>query len=327
MKRTEVFSLPGQRVFVAGHRGMLGRALTQRLEQGGVEVLKVGREVVDLRRQEEVERWMEKSRPQGVVLAAATVGGIADNLARPADFLYDNLMMEANVIHAAARVGVRRLVLVGSSCIYPREAPQPIREEALLTGPLEESNRPYALAKIAGLELCHTYRRQFGHDFFAVMPTNLYGPGDTYHPHRSHVVPALMLKLFEAKQSLKPSITLWGTGTPQRELLFVEDAADAVVFLLRYYEGEGPVNIGSGEEISIRDLAHKIAALVGYTGVIHWDPLQPDGTPRKRLDTRVLDRLGWRASTYLDEGLARSFSAWREAVIPPGLPTPPGRVS
>lgn len=314
MKKTEVFPLEGRRVLVAGHRGMLGAALVRRLSSEGVEVQGVGREQVDLRRQQEVETWMEQHHPEGVILAAATVGGISDNMARPADFLYDNLMIETNLIHAAARVGVRRLLMVGSSCIYPREAPQPIREEALLSGPLEESNRAYALAKIAGLELCRAYRRQYGHDFFAAMPTNLYGPGDTYHPLRSHVVPALMLKFFEAKQEDRPSVTLWGTGTPLRELLYVEDAADALIFLLRYYEGEGPVNIGSGVEVSITTLAHKIAALVGYSGAIEWDSSQLDGTPRKRLDTSVMDQLGWRGTTSLDDGLARSFAAWQKSV-------------
>lgn len=305
---TQTYDLHGKRVWVAGHRGMVGSALVRRLErQGGMEILTASREDADLTRQSEVEEWMARARPQVVFLAAARVGGIQANAERPADFLYENLMIEANVIHAAHRLGVEKLVFLGSTCIYPRLAPQPIPEDALLTGPLEETNEAYAIAKIAGLKLCQAYRRQHGRDFISAMPTNLYGPGDNYDLTASHVLPALLRKAIEAKRAGEPTMTVWGSGTPLREFLHVDDLADALVFLAERYSGDSHVNVGTGEEVSIRELAERIRDVVGFRGDLVFDSSKPDGTPRKLTDASRLHAMGWRHAIPLEEGLRRTF--------------------
>ncbi|MCS6878576.1 MAG: GDP-L-fucose synthase [Geminicoccaceae bacterium] len=306
------FPLEGKRIFVAGHRGMVGKALLRRLAGEPVEILTAGRDVLDLTRQAEVEAWFERNRPQVVILAAAKVGGILANASFPVDFLEQNLLIEVNTIRAAHRFGVEKLLFLGSSCIYPKFAPQPIPEEALLTGPLEPTNEWYAIAKIAGLKLCAAYRRQYGCDFISAMPTNLYGPGDNWDLATSHVVAALIRKAHEAKMRGASSLEVWGSGTPLREFLFVDDLADACVFLLRHYSDELAINLGSGEEVSIAELARLICEIVGFRGTLRFDPSKPDGTPRKRLDLRRLEALGWRPRTPLREGLARAYAAFLE---------------
>lgn len=306
------FELAGKRVFVAGHRGMVGKALLRRLAREPVEILTAGREELDLTRQAEVEAWFDRHRPQIVILAAAKVGGILANASHPVDFLEQNLLIEVDTIRAAFRTGVEKLLFLGSSCIYPKHAPQPIREEALLTGPLEPTNEWYAIAKIAGLKLCAAYRRQHGADFISAMPTNLYGPGDNWDLASSHVVAALIRKAHEAKKRGDPALEVWGTGSPLREFLFVDDLADACVFLLRHYSDETALNVGSGQEVSIAELARLVCAIVGFRGELRFDPEKPDGTPRKRLDTSRLEALGWRARTPLREGLARAYAAFLE---------------
>jgi GDP-L-fucose synthase len=303
------FSLEGRRVAVVGHRGMVGSALMRRLEREPCEVIGLGREAADLRRQDEVEKWFEAQRPDLVFLAAAKVGGIAANNDRPAEFLYENLIIEANVIEAARQSQVAKLLFLGSSCIYPKFAPQPISEDALLTGPLEPTNEWYAIAKIAGIKLCQAYRRQYGCRFISAQPTNLYGPGDNFDLESSHVVPALMRKAHEARHEGASQMIVWGSGTPLRELLHVDDLADALVFLAQHYDDEVPVNIGSGEEVSIAQLAREICSVVGFEGALEFDSSRPDGTPRKRLDLARLDELGWRARTSLREGLSGTY-AW-----------------
>ncbi len=303
------FTLRNRRVWVAGHRGLAGGAVVRRLIEEGADILVAGRAQLDLRRQAEVEQWMAAHRPEVIVLAAATVGGIGDNAARPADYLFDNLAIQNNVIHGAYRQGVEKLLFLGSSCIYPRAAETPIREEALLTGPLEPTNEAYALAKIAGLKLCQAYRRQHGCRFIAAMPCNLYGPGDRFDAARAHVIPALMTRLHRARLAQSAQVTLWGTGDPVREFLYVDDLAEALVMLLQTYEGEAPVNIGSGEEITIAGLAAEIAALAGYDGEIAFDPAHPDGTPRKTLDSRTMRLMGWAPRTLLADGLRQTY-AW-----------------
>jgi GDP-L-fucose synthase len=288
---------------------MVGRAVVRRLEREACTVLTVSRQELDLTRQAAVEGWMEVHRPEVVILAAARVGGIWANSAYPAEFMRDNLMMEANVIDASWRLGVRKLLCLGSSCIYPRLAPQPMVEEALLTGPLEPTNEWYALAKIAGIKLCQAYRRQYGCDFISVQPTNLYGPGDHFELETSHVVPALIRKIHEAKRTGLEEVVVWGSGTPLREFLYVEDLADALVFVLGHYAGEMPLNIGSGVETSIAGLAALIAEIVGYRGYFVYDQTKPDGPPRKWVDCGRLTSLGWQARTGLLEGLARTY-AW-----------------
>lgn len=307
------FVLAGRRVFVAGHRGMVGSALCRRLEAEGAEVLTVGRRAVDLRRQTETEAWMEAARPEVVFAAAATVGGILANDRYPADFLYDNLAIQANLVEASRRCGVAKLVLLGSSCIYPREAPQPMAEEALLTGPLETTNQWYAVAKIAGIKLGQAYRRQHGLDAISVMPTNLYGPGDDFDLANAHVVPALMRKLHEAKLSGAEEVEVWGSGRPRREFLYVEDCADALVHLCRHYSGEPQVNVGCGADVTIAELAATIARVVGWEGRFRYEAGRPDGTPRKLLDVSRLAALGWRARTPLEEGLARTYAWYRDS--------------
>jgi len=299
--------LAKRRVFVAGHGGMVGSALTRRLAGIGCEVLTAGRGEVDLRRQEATDTWLRAQRPDAVFVAAATVGGILANDTRPAEFLYDNLMIAANLIEASRRVGVKKLLFLGSSCIYPRLAPQPMREEALLTGPLEPTNQWYAVAKIAGLKLCAAYRRQYGADFISAQPTNLYGPGDTYDLQASHVVPALMAKTHHAKVTGAGQVEIWGTGTPKREFLHVDDLADALVFLMERYSDELQINVGWGEDVSIRELAELIAEVVGYTGGFRYAAEKPDGTPRKLLDVSRLSAMGWRPRIALRDGLADAY--------------------
>jgi GDP-L-fucose synthase len=302
-----LFPLAKRRVFVAGHRGMVGSALTRRLARSGCAVLTAGRGEVDLRRQEPTEAWLGAQQPDAVFLAAATVGGILANDTRPGEFLYDNLMIAGNVIEASRRAGVKKLLFLGSSCIYPRLAPQPMPEEALLTGPLEPTNQWYAVAKIAGLKLCAAYRRQYGADFISAQPTNLYGPGDTYDLQASHVVPALIAKTHRAKVTGAAEIEIWGTGTPRREFLHVDDLADALVFLMERYSDESHVNIGWGEDVSIRELAELVAEVVGYTGGFRYAAEKPDGTPRKLLDVARLSGMGWRPRIRLRDGLADAY--------------------
>jgi GDP-L-fucose synthase len=304
-----MYDLEGKRIWVAGHRGMVGSAVVRRLAGEGCEVITAGRDTVDLRRQAEVETFMRDARPHAVVMAAAKVGGILANDTFPADFLYDNLMIEANVIHAAHEVGVEKLLFLGSSCIYPKFAPQPIPESALLTGPLEATNEWYAIAKIAGIKLTQAYRKQFGSDFIAAMPTNLYGPGDNFDLSSSHVLPALIRKTHEAKMRGDKSITIWGTGGPRREFLHADDCADALVFLLKTYSGAEHVNVGSGEEITILELARMVAEVVGFEGAITHDLSKPDGTPRKLMSSDRLRAMGWAPKIGLREGIAATY-AW-----------------
>ncbi len=305
--RRVLFEFDGKRVFVAGHRGMVGAALMRRLARENCDRLTVDRGQVDLRRQAEVEDWMAAARPDAVFIAAATVGGILANDRRPAEFLYDNLAIEANLIEAARRTGVEKLLFLGSTCIYPRAAPQPMPEDALLTGPLEPTNQWYAVAKIAGIKLCDAYRQQYGSDFISAMPTNLYGPHDNFDLERGHVLPALMRRFYEAKMAGRPSVEIWGTGAPKREFLYVEDLADALVFLMRHYSQEGHVNIGSGAEVSIAELAEALRRVVGYEGALVFDRSKPDGMPRKLTDMSRLKALGWRARTDLAGGLALTY--------------------
>jgi len=305
-----IYPLAGKRVWVAGHRGMVGSAVVRRLASEDCEILTVGREALDLRRQAEVEAWMAANRPDAVVLAAARVGGILANDTRPATFLYENLMIEANIIHAAWQAGVEKLLFLGSSCIYPKFAPQPIPEDALLTGPLEPTNEWYAVAKIAGIKLAQAYRRQHGCDFISAMPTNLYGPGDNFDLHTSHVLPALIRKAHEAKAAGADHITIWGTGAPRREFLHADDCADALVFLLKTYSGDEHVNVGSGEDIPIIDLARLVCEVVGFTGEIRHDLTKPDGTPRKLMSGDKLRALGWRPRIGLREGVAAVYAGF-----------------
>ncbi|WP_299438672.1 GDP-L-fucose synthase [uncultured Rhodospira sp.] len=297
------YALAGKRVWVAGHRGMVGGALMRRLADEGCTLIGDARGRVDLRRQADVEAFFASERPDAVFLAAARVGGIHANNTYPADFLYDNLMIEANIIHAAAARGVEKLLFLGSSCIYPRDAAQPMREDALLTGPLDPTNEWYAIAKIAGIKLCQAYRRQHGHDFISAMPTNLYGPGDNFHPENSHVPAALLRRFHDAKDSGAGEVVVWGTGRPRREFLYVDDLADACVFLMKHYSAEGHVNVGTGEDIAIAEFAAAVRDAVGYTGALRYDETRPDGTPRRVLDVTTLTDLGWQAATPLEAGL------------------------
>jgi GDP-L-fucose synthase len=294
------------KIFVAGHRGLVGSAVVRRLEGKG-ELLLRTRQELDLRDQKAVEAFFDKERPEYVYLVAAKVGGIQANRSRPAEFIYENLMIEANVIHAAWRSGVKKLLFTGSSCIYPRMAPQPIREEHLLTGPLEPTNEWYAVAKIAGIKLCQAYRRQYGFDAICAQPTNLYGPGDNFDLESSHVLPALIRKFHEAKVARAPEVTVWGTGTPRREFLHVDDLADALVFLMENYSGEEIVNVGTGEDLTIRELGEMVREAVGYEGALVFDESMPDGTPRKLLDVSRLRGMGWRPKIRLREGITNTY--------------------
>ncbi len=307
------FNLRGKRVFVAGHRGMVGSAVVRRLASEDCEILTVPRQTVDLREQGAVNAWFEENRPQAVFLAAATVGGIYANDTRPGDFLFDNLAIATNVIDAAYRFAAEKLMFFGSSCIYPRLAPQPIAEGALLTGPLEPTNEAYAIAKIAGLKLCEAYRRQHGCDFVSVMPTNLYGPGDNFDPLSSHVLPALLRRISEAALSGTPVVEIWGSGQPRREFLHVDDLADASVFLMRHWSGNEHINIGFGSDISIAELATLIARIVGFDGDFVFDRTKPDGTPRKLLDVAKLTALGWQPRIELEPGIREVYTWYRGA--------------
>jgi GDP-L-fucose synthase len=307
MAETE-YLLTDKRVYVAGHKGMVGGAIMRRLAVEDCVILTGSKADVDLRNQSEVENWFDANRPQAVFLAAAKVGGIHANNTFRAEFIYDNLAIALNVIHAAYRHGVEKLMFLGSTCIYPKLARQPMDEGQILQGPLEPTNEPYAIAKIAGIKLVESYRRQYGCDFISVMPTNLYGPGDNYHPENSHVVPALIRRFHEARVASAPSVTVWGTGKPRREFLYADDLADACVYLMKNYSDVGLINIGIGEDISIRELAEAIAATVGYTGRLQFDTSRPDGAPRKLVDVTRLRGLGWKARMTLSDGLKRAYA-------------------
>lgn len=306
-------------IFVAGHRGMVGSAIARRLSQmEACRVLTADRTELDLTNQQDVERFFATQRIDQVFLAAAKVGGIHANNTYPAEFIYQNLMIEANIIHSAHRHGVQQLLFLGSSCIYPKLAPQPITEESLLTGFLEATNEPYAIAKIAGIKLCESYNRQYGRDYRSIMPTNLYGPGDNYHPDNSHVIPALMRRIHEAKLAAAAEVVIWGSGTPRREFLHVDDLAAAAVHFMNLphdeYQAEtepmrSHINIGSGQDITIRELAETLSAIIGYQGRLTFDTSKPDGTPRKLLDVSLAARLGWQAQIPLAEGLASTYQA------------------
>lgn len=301
------YDLEGKTVWVAGHRGMVGSAVLRRLALEACQVADTGSDRLDFRRQDLVEQYLGDTKPDAVVLAAARVGGILANDSYAADFLYDNLAINTNIVEASYRVGVGKLVLLGSSCIYPRLADQPMTEDALLTGPLEPTNQWYAIAKITGVMMCQAYRRQYGADFISCMPTNLYGPGDNFDLESSHVIPALMRKIHDAKVAGAPSVEIWGTGTPRREFLHVDDMADAVVFLLKNYSGDMHLNVGTGTDISIAELAGLLADVVGFEGDLVYDTSKPDGTPRKLLDVSRLTALGWTARTGLREGLSETY--------------------
>ncbi len=298
------------RLYIAGHNGMVGSAIHRLLlSEGYTNILTAGSKELDLRNQSAVNVFFEKAQPEYVFLAAAKVGGIVANNSLRADFLYDNLMIECNVIHAAHSYGVEKLLFLGSSCIYPKMAEQPIKESSLLTGPLEPTNEPYALAKIAGLKLCESYRKQYDDDFITLMPTNLYGPNDNYHPEHSHVLPALLRRFHEAKQEGTPEVVLWGSGTPLREFLHVDDLADACLFAMEHYSSAEHLNVGSGKEISIYELAKIIQEIVGYEGQINLDGSKPDGTPRKLMDSSRIKVLGWKAKTDLKEGIREVYQS------------------
>lgn len=294
---------------------MVGGAIVRRLASEGCEVLTASRDTVDLIRQDQVETWMEREKPDCIFLAAAKVGGILANDSYPAAFLYENLMIEANIVEAARRVGVEKMLMLGSSCIYPKFAEQPIVEEALLTGPLEPTNEWYAIAKIAGIKLGQAYRRQYGCDFISAMPTNLYGPGDNFDMQNSHVLPALIRKAHDAKVSAAEAIVMWGTGTPRREFLHVDDLADACIFLIRNYSGEQHVNIGSGSDIAIGELTEMVARIVGFTGRIDKDLTKPDGTPRKLMDSGKLFGMGWQPKVQLEDGIAQVYDLFRTGQV------------
>jgi len=304
------FELKGKSVYVAGHRGMVGSAIVRRLAREDVNLVTVERRELDLCNQAQVFDWFAKVRPQVIFLAAAKVGGIVANNTLRAEFIYDNIAIATNVIHAAHVNHAEKLMFLGSSCIYPKLAPQPLREDSVLTGPLEPTNEPYAIAKIAGIKMAEAYRSQYGSDFISVMPTNLYGPGDNYHPELSHVVAALIRRFHEAKLSDAKTVEVWGTGTPRREFLYVEDMADACVYLMKTYSGAGLVNIGTGKDIAVAEFARLVADIVDYNGEIAFDTTRPDGTPRKLLDVSRLEGLGWRAKTSLTDGLKQAYTAY-----------------
>jgi GDP-L-fucose synthase len=304
----------GSRVFVAGHRGLVGSAIVRALNAGGYgNLLTAGRDAVDLRNRRAVDEYFDAERPEYIFLAAAKVGGILANDTYPADFLYENLMIQANVIDSAMRHGVRKLVFLGSSCIYPRLAPQPIREEYLLTGPLEPTNEWYAIAKITGIKMCQAYRKQHGFNAISLMPTNLYGPGDNFDLQSSHVLPALIRKFTDAADRRAPEVTVWGSGSPRREFLHVDDLADACLFLMKNYDSPEPINVGTGEDLTIRELAETIQRLTGFAGKLTWDSSKPDGTPRKLLDVSRLTALGWTARIPLEQGLRDTLRWYLES--------------
>lgn len=314
------------KIFVAGHRGMVGSAIVRTLLAQGVtpaQIITRTSAELDLRNQAAVNAFFAQERPDQVYLAAAKVGGIHANNTYPADFIYDNLVLQANVVHAAHTHGVQKLLFLGSSCIYPRQAPQPMAEDALLTGPLEPTNEPYAIAKIAGIKLCESYNRQHGRDYRSVMPTNLYGPGDNYHPENSHVIPALIRRFHEARVNGAPEVVIWGTGTPRREFLYVDDMAAASVFVMRLplevYQAhtlpmQSHINVGFGSDVTIAELAHAVAKAVGFSGAISFDPSKPDGAPRKWMDSGRLNALGWTARVGLWEGLERAYKDFSKTI-------------
>lgn len=305
-----VYDLRDKRVWVAGHRGMVGSAVVRRLARESCEVITCGREVVDLVDQNAVKNFLADSKPDVIVVAAAKVGGIYANATRPVDFLYENLMIEANIMHAAHLNEVGRLLFLGSSCIYPKFAPQPIPESSLLTGSLEPTNEWYAIAKIAGIKLCQAFRRQYGYDWISAMPTNLYGPGDNYDLNSSHVLPALLRKFHEAKLSNAQSVVVWGSGAPLREFLHCDDLADALIFLLKNYSGYEHINVGSGSEVSIRELSEIISEVVTCSANIVFDISKPDGTPRKLMDSSALNAMGWSGARSLKDGIRQTYWDW-----------------
>lgn len=309
------YDLSNKTIWVAGHRGMVGGAVVRRLASESCNVIYASRSDLDLRDQQAVRNWVSEMRPHAIVLAAAKVGGIHANNSFPVDFLLDNLIIETNIFQAAHDCNVERLLFLGSSCIYPKLAPQPIPESALLTGPLEPTNEWYAIAKIAGIKLGQAYRKQFGRDWISAMPTNLYGPGDNYDLNSSHVLPALLRKFHEAKVAGARSVTVWGSGAPLREFLHCDDLADALVFLLKNYSGEEHVNVGSGTEVSIKELAQLIAKTVGYEAELIFDSSKPDGTPRKLMDSSKLQKMGWNNARSLEHGLAQTYSNWLQSTL------------
>nr|WP_312016643.1 GDP-L-fucose synthase [Bradyrhizobium sp. BR 10261] len=312
-----LFRLEGKTVFVAGHRGMVGQALVRRLACENVDLQTASKSELDLRNQSNVDDWFARARPEVVFLAAAKVGGIVANNTLRGEFIYDNLVIATNVIQAAHRNGTKKLVFLGSSCIYPKFAEQPIKEESLLTGPLEPTNEPYAVAKIAGLKLVEAYRKQYGADFISVMPTNLYGPGDNFHPEHSHVVAALIRRFHEAKARRASQVVVWGTGTPRREFLYVDDFADACVHLVKCYSQDDCINVGTGVDITIAELAKIIAETVGYNGEVVFDPSRPDGTPRKLLDVTRLSQRGWTAKVSFEEGIQLAYRSFLDQLLAP----------
>jgi GDP-L-fucose synthase len=312
------FDLAGKRVWVAGHRGMAGSAIVRRLAIENCEVITATHGELDLRKQADVNAWMAERRIDAVFMAAATVGGILANSTRPAEFIYDNLTIGTNVIEGARQTGVRKLLFLGSSCIYPRHAPQPMREEMLLTGPLEPTNEWYAIAKIAGIKLCQAYRRQYGCDFISAMPTNLFGPGDRYDAQNGHVVAALIMKIHQAMVSRSPAVELWGSGTPKREFLYADDLADACVFVMKNYSGEPFLNVGTGREMTILELAKSIARVVGWNGEFTFDRTKPDGMPRKVMDVSRLAALGWTAPTDFEAGMRETHRWYVENIAEKG---------
>ena len=308
------FDLQGKRVWVAGHNGMVGSALVRQLQRENCQLLKVSHEELDLTRQRETEDWMAEARPDAVFIASAKVGGIIANSTYPADFLYENAMIAMNIMHTAHRLGVQKLLWLGSSCVYPKFAEQPIREDSLLTAALEPTNEAYAVAKIAGLKLAEAYARQYGRHFITAMPTNLYGPNDNFDLQNSHVLPALIRKMHEAKVTGSPSVVVWGTGTPKREFLHVDDLADACVYVMKRHAGPEIINIGSGIEISIGDAARLIARIIGYDGEIVFDTTKPDGTPRKLVDSSRLAALGWRPTIEFENGIREAYLTWQQSM-------------
>jgi GDP-L-fucose synthase len=306
-----IFPLAGKRVWVAGHNGMVGSAIVRRLQvENCSEILTANRKSLNLTRQSDVEAWMASHKPDAVFLAAAKVGGILDNSERPATFIYENLAIETNIIEASRQQQVAKLLFLGSSCVYPKYAEQPITEDALLTGPLEPTNEWYAVAKIAGIKLCQAYRRQYGCDYISAMPTNLYGPGDNYDTNSSHVLPALIRKAHEAREAGTDSLEIWGTGAPRREFLHVDDCADALVLLMKTYSDAGPVNVGSGEDITIEDVARLVMDVVGLRGELQKDLSKPDGTPRKLMSSAILKSMGWWPQIELRSGIASTYTDW-----------------
>ena len=301
------FQMENTKVWIAGHRGLVGGAIAKRLSRENCTIVTIDRDELDLRDQVGVKKWLEKEKPSIIILAAAKVGGIVANSTQPADFLYDNLVIETNIIKAAHEIEVKKLLFLGSSCIYPRDAKQPMVEEELLTGPLEKTNESYAIAKIAGLKMCEAFRTQYGCDFISAQPTNLYGEGDKFDPEMGHVIPALMVKAHKGKLNNSPKLNVWGSGTPKREFLYIHDLADALVHLLKNYSGKSHINIGTGEEFSIKQLAEKIRDVVGFQGELVFDTTKPDGSPRKLVNNSRLAELGWKSKTSLDEGLTKTY--------------------